>query len=223
MKPYYEDPAGIVIYHGDCREILPSLSGVGASLVLTDPPYGVSLDTAYRSNQRSNLAAANDYPPVFGDDKPFDPTALLAFENAILWGANYYADRLPPRGSWLVWDKRDGICTNDQADAELAWVTGVSGTVPRLFRHVWMGMVKASENGHRRVHPTQKPVELMQWCLGFFPDSRLVLDPFMGSGTTLVAAKNLGRRAIGIEIEEKYCEIAAKRLSQTVLDFGGAA
>lgn len=222
MKPYYEE-SGVTIYHADCREIVGGLSGVEGALVLSDPPYGIGLRTAYRAAGRSNVTESSDYPPVYGDDKPFDPSPWLAFPAVVLWGANYYADRLPPRGSWLVWDKRDGGTPDDGADAELAWVGGVSGTVPRLFSHKWRGMIKASEKDARRVHPTQKPVELMQWCLGFFPDASLVLDPFMGSGTTLVAAKNLGRRAIGIEIDERYCEIAAKRLAQGVLDFGGAA
>lgn len=216
MKPYYEDTkSGITIYHGDCREIIPQLGE--ADLVLTDPPYGVSLNTSYKSSQRGVLAGANDYPPVYGDDKPFSPDFLLRFANLILWGSNYYADKLPPSGQWLIWDKRDGIGFNDQADCELAWTRGTRGTVPRIFAHRWNGMIKDSEKDQRRCHPTQKPLALMSWCLSFFPDAVSIVDPFMGSGTTLRAAKDLGRKAIGIEIEEKYCEIAAKRLSQEVL------
>jgi site-specific DNA-methyltransferase (adenine-specific) len=221
VTPYYQDEWA-TIYHGDGRLIAPTLAE-RVDLLVTDPPYGVNLNTKFRTAKRSRLAEANDYPPVYDDDKPFDPSPWLGYPGVILWGANYYADRLPPRGSWLVWDKRDGVCQNDQADAELAWVSGVTGTVPRLFRHVWMGMVKASERNGRRLHPTQKPVELMQWCLSFFPDAQTVLDPYMGSGTTLVAAKNLQRRAIGIEMEERYCEAAATRLSQEVLNLGATA
>ena len=220
MKPYYEQD-GITIYHGDCREILPTIGPV--DLVVADPPYGVSLNTSYKKSQRGVLAGANDYPPVHGDDQAFDPRHLLSYESAVLWGANYYADKLPARGSWLVWDKRDGVGFNDQADAELAWVRGVTGTVPRLFAHRWNGMIKASERDQRRLHPTQKPVALMSWCLGFFPKATAVVDPYCGSGPTLRAAKDRGLRAIGIEIEERYCEIAAQRLSQQVLDFGEAA
>ena len=218
-KPYYQDDA-VTIYHGDSRAILPTLR---FDAVITDPPYGVNLNTSFRAAGRSNLAAANDYAPVAGDSEPFEPGYLLRYEQAILWGANYYADKLPARGSWLVSDKREGVGFNDQADAELAWVNGVSGTVPRLFAHRWMGMVKASERGEKRVHPTQKPVALMKWCLGFFPDAETVCDPFMGSGSTLRAAKDLGRKAIGIELEERYCEIAAQRCAQDVLDLGPAA
>jgi DNA modification methylase len=219
MKPYYEH-AGITIYHADCRDVLPHMT---ADVLVTDPPYGVALNTKYCSARRGVLAGANDYPPIFGDAEPFDPNHLLGAKAMVLWGANYYADKLPARGSWLIWDKRDGSGFNDQADAELAWVTGVSGTVPRLFTHRWNGMIKASERDKRRRHPTQKPVALMVWCISFFPQAGSVLDPYAGSGTTLVAAKNLGRRAIGIEIEERYCEIAAKRLSQEVLPLGTTA
>lgn len=219
MRPYYQDDS-VTIYHGDCREVLPSIAA--DALLVTDPPYGVRLNTAYKSSQRGVLAGANDYPPVYGDDQPFDPSHLLRFQNAVLWGANYYADKLPPRGSWLVWDKREGSGFNDQADAELAWVNGVNGTVPRLFAHRWNGMIKASEKDQRRMHPTQKPVALMAWCLGFFPADMLVVDPYMGSGPTLRAAKDMGRRSIGIEYEERYCEVAARRCSQETLALGAA-
>ena len=211
MKPYYED-GSVTIYHGDARELMP----IPARVVVTDPPYGVSLNTSYRKAKRGRLAGANDYPAVYGDDRPFDPSPFLGYDGVVLFGANYYADRLPPSGQWLVWDKRDGIGYNDQADCELAWTKGTGGTVPRIFVHRWNGMLKASEKAERRVHPTQKPVALMRWAIGFMP-SGIVLDPFMGSGSTLVAAKDLGRKAIGIEIEERYCEIAAKRCAQETL------
>ena len=214
MKPYYEQDS-ITIYHGDCREILPTLAPV--DLVLTDPPYGVNLNTHYEKASRGQLTAAHNYPPVYGDNKPFEPEFLLAYPNLVLWGANYYAHRLPPAGQWLVWDKRDGIAMNDQADCELAWTRGTKGTVPRTYHHLWNGMLKDSERDQTRVHPTQKPIALMAWCLGFFPEAKVVLDPFMGAGSTLVACKNLGRKAIGIEIEERYCEIAAKRMAQSVM------
>jgi site-specific DNA-methyltransferase (adenine-specific) len=213
MKPYYVDSL-VTIYHGDCLELGASLEA--PAVLITDPPYGVSLNTSYRGAKRGNLTPAHDYPPVFGDDKPFDPEPFLAFEAAVMWGANYYADRLPASRQWLVWDKRDGVAFNDQADCELAWTKGAPGTVPRLFAHRWNGMLKASERDDRRLHPTQKPVALMRWCIGFMP-SGTIFDPFAGSGSTLVAAKSLGRKSIGIELEERYCEIAATRCSQEVL------
>lgn len=221
MKPYYQD-GFVTVYNADWRDVVPSIHA-SVDLVLADPPYGVSLNTEYRKASRSNLAASNDYPRIAGDDKPFDPAPFLGFPGVVLWGANYYADKLPPRGSWLVWDKRDGVGSNDQADAELAWVGGVSGTVPRLFAHRWMGMIKASEKDQRRLHPSQKPVALMAWCLSFFPEVRLVLDPFCGSGPVPRACKDRQIKCVAIELVEAYCERTAERCSQDVLDFGDVA
>lgn len=219
MKPYYEE-AGITIYHGDCREVLPALDRDLVDLVLTDPPYGIALDTANRSRKRGALALANDYAPVFMDDEPFDPAPLLRFSRLILFGANHFASRLPESASWLVWDKTAGLQSdraigfNDNADAELIW-TNLGGPV-RVLKHRWIGMMKATERDEARLHPTQKPVALIRHLIELFAHGT-VLGPFMGSGTTLRAAKDLGCKAIGIEIEEKYCEIAAKRLQQAVL------
>jgi len=213
VKPYY-DHKGVTIYHGDCRSILADME---FSLIVTDPPYGISHPTAFAARGRGNLAACQDFPPVHGDNLPFEP-AFLQETNVpmALWGANYYADRLPPTSGWLVWDK-ERPHELDQATAELAWTDFVKGV--RVFRHLWNGMMRASEN-EPLVHPTQKPIALMKWVLSLrWTPEGTVCDPFMGSGATLVAAKDLGRRAIGIEIEEKYCEIAAKRLSQEVLEF----
>jgi DNA modification methylase len=211
--PYY-DHAGITIYHGDCREIVATLASASVDLVLTDPPYGIAHPTNYHERGRGKLAACRDYAPVAGDDAPFDPVWLLSIgTKRILWGGNWYADRLPASGGWLVWDKErpDDL---DQATCELAWTDCVKGV--RRIRHLWNGMMRASRE--KLEHPTQKPERVMRWCLSFpWTNTGTILDPFMGSGTTLRAAKDLGRRCIGIEIEEKYCEIAAKRMGQEVL------
>lgn len=214
--PYYQDEA-CTIYHGDCREILPLLPVV--DLVLTDPPYGIGADKNLRANKRHGKAAApsKDYGAGNWDASP--PTIetidmlLKSGRKSILWGGNYF--ELPPSGAWLVWDKDNG--NNGYADCELAW-TNLNQSV-RKFRYRWMGMLqeKAGREKEIRFHPTQKPIELMSWCISFAPDARIILDPFMGSGTTLRAAKDLGRRAIGIEREEKYCAIAVERLRQGVL------
>lgn len=212
MKPYYEEN-GITIYHGDCLEVMNSLSDV--EIVLTDPPYGISHPTDYASRGRGNLAKCNDYAPVHDDDKQFDPAPFLKIGSAhCFFGGNYY--QLPPVNGWIVWDK-ERPHELDQATAELAWTDFVKGV--RVFRYMWNGMLRAGEQGEN-YHPTQKPVALMKWILTMrWTPTGTVLDPFMGSGTTLRAAKDLGRKAIGIEIEEKYCEIAAKRLSQEVFNF----
>jgi DNA modification methylase len=217
--PYYEQD-GITIYHGDCREILPTLEHV--DLVLTDPPYGMGVHTDNRTQQRSKWGQANDYDPVAGDDEPYDPAPLMRFPRLIIFGANNFASRLPESTGWIVWDKLDGLTSkrevgfNDNSDIEIAW-TNIS-TRSRLFRHRWMGAMKGSERGQKRLHPTQKPIVLMERIIQWATDpGDLVLDPYMGSGSTLVAAASIGRRAIGIEISEAYCEIAARRLQQSVL------
>lgn len=211
MKPYYQDEYA-TIYHGDCREILPGLPKI--DLVLTDPPYGIKLETAYKLRGRSRLAQCKDYPEIHGDDQEFDPTFLLKWP-CILWGANYYCSKLPKSSGWLVWDKRCGRMQNDQTDGELAFTNVIKGV--RIFHHEWNGFRRDSEIDES-YHPTQKPVALIIWVLSFkWIPGGLILDPFMGSGTTLRAAKDLQRKAIGIEIEEKYCEVAAKRLAQEVL------
>jgi site-specific DNA-methyltransferase (adenine-specific) len=134
----------------------------------------------------------------------------------IIWGGNFF--RLSPASGWLVWDKDNG--TNGYADCELAW-TDLPMAVRRL-RFRWMGMLQ--ELPEERWHPTQKPLPVMRWCVGLLPATAgTILDPYAGSGTTLRAAKDLGRKAIGIEIEERYCEIAAQRCAQDVLDLGSAA
>jgi DNA modification methylase len=206
MNPYYEH-GGITIYNGDCREILPELPKV--DLVLTDPPYGINYD---RNKKHKGKV---DNPTVFGDDKPFDPSFLFVFQKLILWGGNCYSSRLPSSSAWLCWHKT--FTTNDKginSDIELAWTNCIGRS--RLFSFLWAGCYRAKENGEY-YHPTQKPIELMKWCINLSKTTGTVLDPFMGSGTTLRAAKDLGRKAIGIEIEEKYCEIAVRRLQQEVL------
>lgn len=222
MKPYYQDgAAGITIYCGDCREILPRLTERPA-LVLTDPPYGAKERTNRASNGRGYSKQkqwpSRDHPPVIGDDKPFDPAPILELAPAvILWGANYYADKLPVSRCWLVWDKRNGMTPNDNADCEIAW-TNINAPA-RLFAHLWNGLCRASEVGQKVLHPTQKPVALMRWCLqrARLPPGALVLDPYMGSGPIAQACKELGYRYIGIELVESYCEIAVCRLAQEVM------
>ena len=215
MKPYYQDDA-VTIYHGDCRNLLPSIE---ADVLVTDPPYGIRYSPSQNSAKAwGNKTFAGD-TVVSGDGEPFNPTPLLRFAALVLFGANHYADKLPPSPAWFVWDKRDGMTSNDFADCELVW-TNLPG-VARLFRHQWNGALRASERGEARVHPTQKPAVLMRWILTRCPPGS-VLDPYMGSGTTLRAAKDLGRKAIGIELEERYCEIAARRCAQECLDLEAA-
>ena len=206
MKPYYEH-AGITIYHGDCRDWTPT----AVDFVLTDPPYGI--DWVPRVNHRLR---------IWRDDEEFHPRPWLSLgREHVLWGGNYFARDLPNSPDWLTWIKRP-IETDFSGDkrtyatVELAWSD--LGCRARFKCHVWDGGKRAGLSENRDFcHPAQKPVELMLWCLSLSKTRGTVLDPFMGSGTTLVAAKRLNRQAIGIEREEMYCEIAAKRLSQEAL------
>jgi DNA modification methylase len=213
VKPYYQDSA-VTIWHGDCREIVPTLGRF--DLLLTDPPYGIG---AYSSGTMggAGLAKQSRFEPTEWDAET-PPRELLdaliaSCGKAVLWGGNYYPANSASR-AWLVWDKLTG--SNTFADCELAW-TNLDCAV-RKFTLRWQGMLRGGEaRKSKRVHPTQKPVELMTWCIGLAGDVQTILDPFAGSGTTGRAAKDLGRKAVLIEREERYCQIAARRLAQEVL------
>ncbi len=216
MKPYFDDGT-ITIYHGDCAVIAPQLGTF--DLLCTDPPYGIG-EARGKNKSRSKLARSKDYGVDAWDDVP--PTADLidALRSHARWqcifGGNYFV--LPPSSCWLVWDKENG--ENDFADCELAW-TNYTRAVRRK-RHMWHGMLR--KDNEEREHPTQKPLAVMSWAISLCPERpTTVIDPFMGSGTTLRACKDLGIRCVGVEREEKYCEIAARRLSQQTLALGGAA
>ena len=207
--PYY-DRDGITIWHADCRDILPSINPDSVDLLLTDPPYGIRVNTDTSTRYGQKKFPGRDRPPVIGDDAPFDPSDLLSFRRLVLWGANNYADRLPPSSAWIVWDRLSG--DSNTADAEVAW-TNLSGTV-RMYRHLWNGLCRASEVGSH-LHPTQKPVALMAWILNrWTKPGDLILDPYMGSGPVARAAQLLNRRYIGIELVEDYCKAAVNRLAQ---------
>jgi DNA modification methylase len=217
VTPYYDD-GQCVIYHGDCVAVMDRIwagfrTGTAAfDLLLTDPPYGIG-EARGKNASRTNIAVAKDYGVSAWDDEPAHSGIALARSISrwqVIFGGNYYD--LPPSSCWLVWDKENGA--NDFADCELAW-TNLKKAV-RKITYRWNGMLQQpGVPREHREHPTQKPEAVMRWALGHAPESAVtVLDPFMGSGTTLVAAKRLGKRAVGIEREERYCEIAARRLQQ---------
>ena len=212
MKPTpYYDQDGITIYHGDCAKILPFIDPV--DLLLTDPPYGIG-ESSKKNASRGVLASPRDYGEYNWDQTTIDFDLLNGLISkagiSIIFGGNYYP--LPPSSCWLIWDKENGA--NDFADGEMAWTN--MRRAMRIKRHLWNGMIRV---GHEaRHHPTQKPLAVMTWCIEQAGDGiATILDPFMGSGTTLVAAKNQGKRCIGIEREESYCKIAVDRLGQQPL------
>lgn len=192
------------LYLGDCMEILPTLGKVDA--VLTDPPYGIG---AAKEKPHNGWA---DYGISEWDNEPpsrkiFDMIRVASHEQ-IIWGGNYFSDRLPPSMGFLIWDK--GQRNFSLADCEMAWRS--KQVAARILTYS-----RASALLDGKEHPTQKPIRVMEWCLGFLPDAKTILDPFMGSGTTGVACANLGRKFIGIEIEPKYFDIACRRIEQAYL------
>jgi len=197
---------------GDCREVLPTLGKVDA--VITDPPYGIGESSKNHKSRNRVKGGKAIISPDYGcsdwDDSPPESDLIEACigagKFAVLWGGNYFT--VPPNGKWLVWDK---INSGDFADCELAW-TNLPGAV-RMVKHMWNGMLRdGEEKGQQRVHPTQKPVAVMAWCIEQAGKPQTILDPFMGSGTTGVAAVRMGRQFIGIEREPKYFDIACRRI-----------
>lgn len=207
VVPYFEDQkAGIRLFHCDWRELSDDI--LRADLLLTDPPYGLR-EARGKNRTRTNKAKAKDYGTSNWDDAPPSDFDLIRLRDLtkwqIMWGGNYFV--LPPSKCWLVWDK---VNSGDFADAELAW-TNLDKAV-RIFRWMWNGMLK--EQPEFRMHPTQKPLALGKFCIAQARGAQSIVDPYMGSGTFIVAAKALGLRAVGADREEKSCEDAAKRLEQ---------
>ena len=213
MTPYYQD-AWVTIYHGDCRDILP----IEADLCLTDPPYGINLDSSWLSAlnmKRGNPPNMTD-TPIVGDDQAVDLSPIYAYPKRLIWGFPYLQDS--EATGWIVWDKQPGVGRRGiTTPVELASTTCRTGF--DIWRCMWSGYMR--EKGEQRyAHTTQKPLKVYRIPIAEWSEEQdVIIDPFMGSGTALRAAKDLNRKAIGIEIEEEYCEIAANRMSQEVFDF----
>ena len=199
---------------GDCLEVMPLLGKVDA--VVTDPPYGIGEGVSkVKTRQRgANSKAAADQRQYAGGEWDSKPASidhigamLEASKHQIIFGGNYFHG-LGPTSCWLVWDKQNG--SNDFADCELAW-TNLPKAVRRIYWR-WNGMIRKGSD--IREHPTQKPLGVMEWCLTHLPDAETILDPFMGSGTTLVACAKLGRKGIGIELDPDYFQIACERVQK---------
>ena len=199
---------------GDCREVIGGLQDIDA--VVSDPPYGMNWNTdttRFGGGHSASVARRGqgraDWGAVSNDDQPFDPKPFLGYNKVILWGANHYASRLPV-GTTLVWIKRlDPAFGSFLSDAELAWMKGGHGVYCKR------DLSNAALSG-KRDHPTQKPIGLMEWCVQKVSPANTILDPFMGSGTTGVACLNLGRAFVGVEIEERFFDVACRRLEAAV-------
>ena len=203
-----------LLLQGDCREVMPVLPKVDA--VVTDPPFGIKRDRGFGVGGSSGWGGfyakregVKRYQGQWDADRPHPDVIRAVCEAAplhVVWGGQFFADLLPPQGKWLFWDKCQTMPS--YGDGELAW-TSLPGDAVKQFTYSGNGLMAKEKN---RVHPTQKPIALMEWCLGFLSGARTVLDPFMGSGTTGVACVNLDRQFIGIEMDPGYFDIACRRV-----------
>jgi DNA modification methylase len=203
------------------------MDGNKVEMVFTDPPYGISIVSGggkvggsgafggkkNEKKDKSNIIESSNFAPVAGDDsidvavEAIQVIATLGAKVEIIWGGNYYANSLPNSSCWLVWDKQN---TGNFADCELAWTNQT--TAVRKFEHMWNGMVKASEHGQKRVHPTQKPVALAAWCIEQYgEDCEVVLDLFGGSGFTLIACEQKKKKGYVMELSASYVDVIVQR------------
>lgn len=200
------------LHNGDCLEYMKTLADASVDCVITDPPYGIGRDGAKRTTSKHGGRKAHEFSGWDAqrpDKKIFDEIIRVS-KYQIIWGGNYFSDLLPPSQKWLVWDKGQRIM---QSDGELAW-TSMSGAL-RIYE-----LNRAALQVDGAVHPTQKPISLIMWCIEQVKDCQTIFDPFMGSGSVGVAALKLGRRFIGCEIDQKYFAIAEKRIKSAALQPG---
>jgi DNA modification methylase len=191
------------------------MDGNSVDMVYTDPPYGISIVGKNGKVGGDNLAKNGVYAPVAGDDsidvavEAIHVIKTLESKVEIIWGGNYYASSLENKSSWIVWDKRGDMASNNFADCELAWCS--SGTAARIYKQIWSGMIKEGESG-KRVHPTQKPIALAEWCYQQYgKDCETVLDLFAGSGSSLIACETKKKRGFMMELSPAYCDVIVKR------------
>lgn len=191
------------------------VNGSKIDLCYTDPPYGIN-EKGDRS-KRGGLTQGNNLKDFKDDTIDYAVQAyqivegVLQISRQVWWGANYYCHALPQSNNWFVWDKRVEEKQKDtQSDCELAWVKSKWSSV-RIFRHLWKGLIKGSEHGQKRIHPTQKPVALAEWAFDYFKEVKTVLDLFGGSGSTLIACEKTNRNCFMMEFEPHYCDVIVKR------------
>lgn len=207
------------LYLGDARAIAPTLGQFDACI--TDPPYGIKSrgQRGFNARQMKGIRVTrHEWDEIEGDGEPFDPAWLLdaGYPKMVLWGAHHFASRLPDSPSWIVWDKRDGVASDDNGDAEVAW-TNLGGPM-RLHRQLWKGICRAGEENIARsgakLHHHQKPVALLDLCIDRckLEADATIIDPYMGSGSCGVAATRRGLKYVGIEIASAHFETACKRI-----------
>jgi site-specific DNA-methyltransferase (adenine-specific) len=205
------------LYLADCREVIGLLPADCA--IITDPQYGAGRFVSNHNSSRKGVGATmvrkdGDFTPSMGDEEDFDPRPWLAFRNVVLWGANHFCDQLPRGHRWLDWDKLAGKTpVPGTSDMELAWTSEKGPS--RSFTHLWRGIMRDGEenvvNGGK-LHPHQKPVALMAWSIRLQPAAPVIVDPYMGSASTGVAAIRAGLHFIGCDVNEGHFERACERI-----------
>lgn len=202
------------IHHGDCLELMKDIPDGSIDVVITDPPYGILGGS--KSIGGSKLYRANEYNLEW-DNERMSEDVFKEFQrisnHQIIFGYNYFSDFLPTTNALIVWDKKEKNNWFDNfSDGEVIWTSYKEPL--RIYRHLWMGALRRGKR-IKRQHPTQKPVELMEWIINnYTKEGQTILDPFLGSGTTAIAALNTGRFFIGIEKEKEYVDIANKRIEE---------
>jgi len=210
-----DDTYGIALYRADCMDVLEQISGGAIGAIVTDPPYGINYKPTFPNHQKFDAMA--------GDNGLLDLRPILNWPCPVIsWGANCYPEQLPCRGRWICWDKRHPSGVSDNAlgsPFELAWENNKTPGPHKMIRIMHGAYLNDDGHGIKRVHPTQKPIRLMEFCIGIPPGTTLpILDPFMGSGTTGVAAVRQGRAFVGIELDSGYFAAAVTRIRQAIID-----
>lgn len=227
LRPYWQSADGsLTVYHAPCEAVIAaSLVPVDdVSLIHGDPPYGIGHKTLDRSaGKGKRVGRARKYAPLENNDKPYDPSPLLALGRpTVLWGANHYADKLPSSPSWILWDKRCETPPDNNSDGELAWCSpdGPWGKSVRIFRHLWRGLIRASENDAVHLHPTQKPKALVSFVFQRAKLKRgdLVFVPHAGSLPEGPVCQAMGLRLIACEVSREHCDTAISRLGAITAD-----
>jgi len=193
----------------DSDAVARLMNGESIKCVITDPPYGINWNGDYTRFSKNGVSESfTNYDDIKNDNKPFDPSYWTVFDEVIIWGGNIFSNKLET-GTWLIWDKRSSDGTSFLADAEVAWQKGGYGVYIKSIN-------QQSEKSKLRDinHPTKKPIELMTWCIERLKNNKLILDPYLGSGSTMVAAHQLKRRCFGMELEPKYCAVIIDRMAK---------
>jgi site-specific DNA-methyltransferase (adenine-specific) len=209
--PYYRDEH-VTLYHGNSLDLLPTLD---FDIMVTDPPYGIAyLPGGFPNSQTFDMLTGDDTVDCMS-------WALTQPGRSVIFGAEHAAQHVPASSSWHVWDKRESVEADGILGTPFELLVTSWHCERRMFRYLHTGTVSADRKigqQKRRIHPTQKPVVLLRKILELWTDpDDVIIDPFAGSGTTLRAAKDLNRHAIGVEIDERYCEAIVDQLAQEVL------